>query len=339
MSSLHRFLAGALVATASASSSVYGQFATTVVSFNPGPSANPSFPDSNALGGPQGGGLTGGSSHVCVLGVGGSITFGFANPLRNGPGADFLAFENGFTFSGGVFAEVSAVEVSSDGVWFARFPLRYVGPPNPQPAFGSLPMGTFSGMVGGMPVLANVVTNTIDPRDPVVAGGEAFDLADLVNEPNVIAGFVDLSNITQVRIVDIPEGTVQDAIGAFVYDHGGATGSTDFDAIAVVHDTTTISQQAPICDLRIDFNGFLHLELGDPDGFFNLDLATLHASYDLQTFPLIQVLPAFALTSFDGKVAHFVTGPIPTSGLLGAFAASCRDKQGRFSGDQVMIQG
>lgn len=334
-----RIVAVAFAATALASPSVPAQYATTIVSFQPGPNANPAFPDSNALGGPRGGGISGGSSHVCVLGVGGSITLGFSSPLRDGPGADFLAFENGFATSAGVFAEVAIVEASSDGVTFARFPSRYAGPPNPQPAFGTLPMGTFSGLVGGMPVVANVVTNTVDPRDPVVAGGEAFDLADLANDPNVIAGFVDPDRIIQVRIVDVPEGTVQDSIGAFLYDNGGATGSTDLDAIAVVHDATTVSANAPVCDLRIDHNGFLHLELGDADGFFNLDLATLQASYDLQAFPLVQILPAFALTGFDGKVAHFVTGPIPTSGLLGAFAASCRDKQGRFSGDQVMIQG
>jgi hypothetical protein len=339
VSILHRVIAAALAATVFSSSSSFAQFATTVVSFNPGPSANPAFPASNTLGGPRGGGLTGGSSHVCVLGVGGSITLGFANPLRNGPGADFLAFENGFTFSGGVFSEVAAVEVSSDGVNFARFPLRYAGPAAPQAAFGSMPMGTFSGMVGGMPVLANVTTNTIDPRDPVIAGGEAFDLADLASEPTVVAGLVDLDSVVEVRIVDLQEGTVQDTSGAFVYDNGGASGSADIDAVAVVHDSSTASPNAPVCDLYVDSSGFLHLEVGDLNGFFNLDLATLNASYDLQVFPLVQVLPAFVLTSYDGKVAHFVTGPIPSSGLLGAFAASVKDKQGAFAGDQVMIQG
>lgn len=334
-----RIVAVAFVATVFPSSFVSAQYATTVVSFTPGPNANPSFPANLTLGGPKGGGLTGGGSDVCVLGVGGSITLGFSSPLRNGPGADFLAFENGFFFSGGVFSEVAAVEVSTDGANFARFPLRYAGPPLSQPPFGSLPMGTFSGMVGGMPVLANVVTNSIDPRDPVFAGGEAFDLADLTTDPIVLAGLVDLSNITEVRIVDLQEGTVSDSAGAWIYDHGGATGSTDIDAIAVVHDATTVSSNAPVCDLWVDAQGFLHLELGDADGFFNLDLATLQASLDLQSFALVSVLPAFALTSFDGKIAHFVTGPIQGSGLLGAFAASARDKQGRFSGDQVMIQG
>ena len=51
-----------------------------------------------------------------------------------------------------LFLSPPRVEVSTDGVNFARFPTRYAGPVGPLPPFGVSPMGTFSGMTGGLPV-------------------------------------------------------------------------------------------------------------------------------------------------------------------------------------------
>ncbi|MFG0319682.1 MAG: hypothetical protein ACF8XB_20585 [Planctomycetota bacterium JB042] len=306
------------------------EFATTVVQFTPGPGANASFPSSNVIGGPQGNGLGAGGLDVCVLGDGGSITLGFNVVIQDGPGADFMAYENGFVVGGGssVFSEICHVEVSSDGVNFARFPSAYHAPTGTQ-------MGSFAGLLGGMPVLANVNTNTIPPEDPVRAGGEAFDLAELAGDPLVVAGTVDLNAIQRVRLVDVLSGET-DSNGVAI--PGG--GAADPDAVTVINHPGTVTSNQPVCDLSIDAAGFLELRLGDPNGFFDLDLAKLRASLNLVEFPFTVALPAFVPTAFDGDVYTLRTiAPVMNQGITGAFAVSVEDFAGGFSGDQVMIQG
>lgn len=341
MSFLNRLCAVAAVTALCVplSSASTGAFATSVVNFTPGASANPSFPAANAVGGPTGGGLANGSVNVCVLGVGGSLTLGFASPIVDGPGADFVAFENGLMFGGGLFTEVAAVEISTDGVNFARFPTRYVGPQAPQPAFGTLPLGTFSGLVGATPIVTNVVTNTIDPRDLPRGGGDGFDLADVANDPLVVAGVVDLTAVHFVRLVDVPAGLVQDSAGAAIFDNGGNTGSADIDAVAVVRDATDVVADAPIVDVRVNGAGFLVLELGDGNGFADLDLASLSASFDLVDLPLATWLPAFTVVSIDArKVVLRSIAPTTGSGILGTFAVSARDFGGDLAADQLKLQ-
>ncbi|AKB27732.1 Chitin binding protein [Methanosarcina siciliae T4/M] len=54
----------------------------------------------------------------------GSVTLGFDLPIANGEGPDLAVFENGFIVSGTekMSAELGYVEVSTDGIVFARFP-------------------------------------------------------------------------------------------------------------------------------------------------------------------------------------------------------------------------
>ena len=104
--------------------------------------------------------------------TGGSVTLGFDVTIVDGPGADLIVFENGFAAGGEVFAEVVLVEVSTNGVDFARFTARYTGPAGPLGAFETVPYGSYRGLGGAMPVLANVDANPIDPFDPVGAGGD-----------------------------------------------------------------------------------------------------------------------------------------------------------------------
>ena len=103
------------------------------------------------------------------LGDGGSVTLGFgASAIVDGPGPDFIVFENAFQVSGdpgSVFAELATVEVSDDGQTWFTFPCTASAPP-----YGSC--------AGWHPVYANPDENAIDPLDPAVAGGDAFDLAD-----------------------------------------------------------------------------------------------------------------------------------------------------------------
>jgi hypothetical protein len=155
------------------------------------------------MGPPHGGGDLEGSLDVLSLGNGGSITLAFgAQTIVDGPGADFIVFENPF-YPGGdasaVFAELATVSVSDDGVTWKSFPCTALDAP-----FGSC--------AGWHPVEANP-DNGIDPTDPSVAGGDAFDLAD-----------VGLSTARFVRITDR-------------VDQVGFAGAFDLDAVALVHAT------------------------------------------------------------------------------------------------------
>ena len=182
------------------------RFATSVESFNPG--AGPDFGQARlpdiVLGPPKGGGSDAGSLDVATLGNGGSITLGFApNVIVDGPGGDFIVFENAFYVNGesenGTFAELASVEVSEDGSDFQAFPCTAIEPP-----YGSC--------AGYHPVYANPDVNAIDANDPAVSGGDAFDLADL-----------GLQRARYVRIVDRADLAM------------GLSAAFDLDAIAVVH--------------------------------------------------------------------------------------------------------
>src|SRR5262249_32864247 len=77
------------------------------------------------LGPPQGGGLQMGSFDVLSLGVGGIIVLKSDTPILNGPGTDFIVFENVFDVNGNseaTFAEPGEVAVSQDGKKFFTFP-------------------------------------------------------------------------------------------------------------------------------------------------------------------------------------------------------------------------
>src|SRR5262249_35830062 len=151
-------------------------------------------------------------------------------------------FENGFQFgAGNVFAEVAFVEVSTNGADFARFPSHY-GPP----AGGGTPIGTYGGLAGGTPLLANVSTNPDSPFDPVTSGGEAFDFADLASDPLVVGGQVDLQQVRFVQLVDVVPGNT-DTGGTLI---GGASGGPDFDAVAALHHDQQPAG-SPVCDLSL----------------------------------------------------------------------------------------
>ncbi len=138
----------------------------------------------------------------------GQITLLFGNPsapndpnhIRNAGGYDFVVFENAFlsTYTGGegsvsgeMFAELGYVEVSSDGVNFARFPsvsltAGVVG------AYGTIEISNVFNLAGKHPNAGGVCTGT------------PFDLSDIADDPNVVSGLVDINNISYVRIVDVP---------------------------------------------------------------------------------------------------------------------------------------
>jgi hypothetical protein len=151
------------------------------------------------LGPPQGAGCCSGSLDVVSLGNGGWIVLGFGGTeLVDGPGADFVVFENPFQYGSDettVYAEPATVEVSTDGSSWIGWPCTAVHWP-----WGSC--------AGWHPVYQSGDTG---PLDPTNSGGDAFDLAD-----------VGLSSARFVRIVDRA-------------DVDGPAGVFDLDAVGIVH--------------------------------------------------------------------------------------------------------
>lgn len=181
-------------------------------------------------------------------------------PIRNLPGADFVVFENGTVASsdtggagvGGVFAELGYVEVSSDGVNFARFPsisqtAGAVG------MYGSInPTNVFN--LAGKHV--NAYGNS---------WGTPFDLADLTGHPSVVSGAVNLAAIRYVRVVDIPgNGTYLDSNSHSIYDAWVTFGSggVDLEAVGAISVEMTFEKWQ-------DFHALAGIQRGvsaDPDG-------------------------------------------------------------------------
>ncbi|MBN2360579.1 MAG: hypothetical protein JXR83_14075 [Deltaproteobacteria bacterium] len=145
------------------------------------------------LGPPTGGGSAAGSIDVVSLGLGGSITVELGVDAVDGQGNDLIVFENPFVG----FIEPARVEVSLDGRSFVAFACDPV---------------TAAGCAGVNPVVATGV-NGVDPTDPEVAGGDAFDLAE-----------IGVARVRYVRITDV--GGI---------DLGGGKAGFDLDAVVAVN--------------------------------------------------------------------------------------------------------
>ncbi len=210
-------------------------FVDRVVEVNYGEGAGfgqENFPDI-VLGGPEGAGDMQGSLDVLSLGDGGYIILEFTdNIVVNKEGPDFIIFENPFFIGGdpeNVFAEVAFVEVSQDGEHFIRFPNDY----RPNESKPNSPEN-WIGFAGVNPVYANS-ENGIDPKNPDLAGGDAFDLS-----------LVKLDWIKFIKIIDTGEGdnAQRDDNGDLIYDPGtpgGTSAGFDLDAICAIHSIDIIT--------------------------------------------------------------------------------------------------
>lgn len=159
---------------------------------------------------PLGGGDLHGSLDVLSLGTGGQIVLSFGdNAIVDAPGPDFIVFENPFYVGGmqsDVFAEPGEVSVSEDGTTWKTYPCTATAAP-------------YGACAGWHPVYSTP-DNGLSPFDPKVAGGDAFDLAD-----------VGLTEARFVRIVDKTNEAC--AMGSSVDTNG-----FDLDAISIVHAKT-----------------------------------------------------------------------------------------------------
>jgi hypothetical protein len=188
------------------------RFITKVVKLDLGPCGGFGSVES-VLGPPVGGGACAGSTDVLSLGNGGEIVVSFApNAIVDGPGPDFIVFENPFYLGcnpeAGVDAEPGEVSVSDDGVTWTSF----------TPCTDTTASPPYGACAGVHPVFSNP-SNGISPFDPRAAGGDAYDLST-----------IGVKRASYVRIVDkiiepCPKGAPSSD------DKSGF----DLDAIAVIH--------------------------------------------------------------------------------------------------------
>lgn len=152
----------------------------------------------------------------------GFLTVTFPTGIRNGAGHDFAVFENGFTFGTnangvpGLFAEFAYVDISSNGVDFARFNAisRNTGPIAGSEAFAGYDVRQVYNLAG----------------KHAAGFGTPFDLAELSSHALVTGGLLDLDNIQFVRIFDIPgNGAFLDSLGNPIRDNWLTTGTGGFD--------------------------------------------------------------------------------------------------------------
>jgi hypothetical protein len=303
-----------------------GVFATQVLGSNTnGNSGGGVFNPLNALGAPQGG------MDVHSLGIGGDLTLGFALPIVDGPGADLIVGENPFRLAANgwtTFAEMMFVEVSSDGVHFARFPARYFGLPVQPGPFGTVQVGTYGNLAGQTPVLATMPG--ADVQDVVEAGGDAFDLADLSGDPLVLLGLVDLQAIAAVRLVDVVSGQSVDSRGIPIFDPG--SGSADVDAVTVIHQQGAVSANGPRVAISIQVDGTLTLRMEDPDGWQDLDVGSLRAALFGIPIDAGALLASLTLQQAD-PLGFTLVQPVPLPpSFLFAFSFSLKDLAGHRSG-------
>ena len=123
----------------------------------------------------------------------GRITLTFDVPITDKEGPDFAVFENGFIEfdTTRIATDLGYVEVSSDGVNFARFPAV---------SLCTNAVGPYESIEAQF--LYNLCGNHINAYG--YSWGTPFDLGDLAAHPLVLDGTVCLTNITHVRIEDIP---------------------------------------------------------------------------------------------------------------------------------------
>lgn len=201
---------------AGADGAVYREdrFVTSVVSFTPGECAGFGVPDLPDIvkGPPVGAGELAGSFDVVSLGIGGEIVLSVApNAIVDGPGADFIVFENAFFVTGNPnqpAADPAEVSVSEDGTTWKTFACS---PPDAGNA-------TDYGACAGWHPVYSTPDNGISPFDVAKAGGEAYDLSAV--------------GLAKARFIRIEDRSGSSCAGVMPKPNNAGF---DLDAIAVVN--------------------------------------------------------------------------------------------------------
>ncbi|MFT7464916.1 MAG: hypothetical protein ACI9EF_003276 [Pseudohongiellaceae bacterium] len=338
-----RSLSAAVAAAALSLAAVFVEtpYADQVVSIATAPNQDFGVPD-DMLGPPVGLGNSDGSVDVYSIGTGGEVVLFLDTPATNGAGTDIIVYENPFltNLTGwDAYIELAAVAVSTNGVDWANFPNDFDGPVGPY-LQGSIQLGAdstwFDGFAGVMPFAAN--PPTVNPLDVVAGGGDAFDLSDLIDDPTVINGDVDLDFIQYVKLTDMLAGIDTDTKGQPVWDCGFPSFScADIDSVCAVNNTLNLSPSRPVVEFDLDdATGLLTLVISDFNGLFQVkhDLA---ASLNGITVPFGSLLQFFIITQIDSETVTLLTGPVPLNLPRTLLKVSANDGTGLVGGDAVFL--
>lgn len=130
------------------------------------------------------------------------------------------------------------MEVSTDGVNFARFPSVSLTS-DPVDAFGTIDSTEVFNLAG------KHINSVFADETGELSGlsfGTPFDLEDLTTDPSVVNGLLDLDEINFVRLVDIPgSGDFLDSQGNPIFDPFPTPlepGGFDLEAIGVINEAT-----------------------------------------------------------------------------------------------------
>jgi len=166
-------------------------------------------------------------NQVVSIGDGGQATVSFYPlAITNGPGFDFVVFENGFSDN---FLELAFVEVSSDGEHYYRFP--------------SVSLTQTDTQIGPFDTLDTKLIYNLAGKYRALYG-TPFDLAEVVDMSED-----EKSHVHFVRIVDVI-GSIDPSLGS--YDSQGhlindpfptpfASGGFDLDAVGIINSTLSLS--------------------------------------------------------------------------------------------------
>jgi len=210
--------------------STAGQSLDAVLTISPGAGGGESFPAglgaAAVLGPPDG--------QLWSLGWCGQITVAMTVfRVIDGPGPDFIVFENAAELGGNLFTEAAVVEVSQDGATWHRFPTGY------DPGCGT-GAGCYANLAG-----THAVGDLSD------AFGDPFDLADI---PLAWCQFFRLTDCGLLEHPSRPETVCPqfDDDGNFINDTGNdvfvcgpANCGHDLDAIIGLHTEPAIPEPSP----------------------------------------------------------------------------------------------
>lgn len=189
-------------------------------------------------------------STVVSLGDGGYAIVGFWEAIQNGPGPDFVVFENGFD---NFFLELAFVEVSTDGVNYVRFPATSHTPVAEEVgSFDSLDCTHIHNLAGKYRAQY----------------GTPFDLEDLIDSTGI-----DLQDIHFIKVIDVVGSTnplyaSYDHLGQIIndpYPTPFPNGGFDLEAIGKINGLSTgISHKTPeaiqIYPNPLERNNVLHIK-------------------------------------------------------------------------------
>ena len=194
-----------------------------VVVTAPGHTGEAPFDAELAVNGVRGGGRQGGGADVFSLGNepgpegDESLVVRWSDRrVTNGPGPDFVVFENGFRLGAGeaTFMDLVIVELSRDGETWVTLAHDYVHADETE--YSNLP-AHWVGFAGRQPVLLHEESHPVDPFDAELAGGDAFDLADLPDS-DLEARAIKQHGFTFIRLVSAAARTNPDTGNPFVAD-------------------------------------------------------------------------------------------------------------------------